>query len=72
MKLGLGRYIENQDIHPRYSSIYQNDIWVNIWNVGYHPSWYLVPWYPKIMLDIKMLMSGPWILNQGPDIRVSN
>jgi len=38
MKLALGGYPENQDIRPKYSSIYQNDIRVNIQDVGYHPT----------------------------------
>jgi hypothetical protein len=32
---------------------------------GYHPSWYLTPWYLKTILDIKDVVSNS-------NIRVSN
>jgi hypothetical protein len=29
------------------------DIRFDIQDVKFHPSWYLTPWYSKIMLDLK-------------------
>jgi hypothetical protein len=35
------------------TNIIMGDIWVNFQGVKCHQSWYLAPWYPKTMLDIK-------------------